>query len=366
MGMAQCRAALAGVVFTIAFALGPGQKMARAAGNTPAPAAAAWPNSNLNDDWKGATLDPKWHVTALGDAQEQDSSVKLDKGLLHLMAAGSDTWVGGDNNLYVWQPVNGDFQVTLELHSIAFTNQAAKCGIMVRSSLSKFSPNVFCQAMPKGGDLQVRLASATIGDSDTGPGSGCPGDMCNPWGDPNNDDPNRPVIQIRLTRTGDVFKAERSDDGGKTWAGEHSGSRAGQDTATNALGDDVLVGIAYDSHDAATVGEAVVGPITFTQMAQRPSGNGLLAATAVDANGMPVENVGLILNSGSTMVATTIGQDSSSNAIASDTASFFLKPGKYTIQAGENDTYQAGTPVPLEIKAAGEVQTLKIPIGKSK
>lgn len=357
LGAVVLAAVLAGIL---------GPPAASAQGTTPAPAAAPWPASNLSDNWKGTTLDPKWHVAVLGDAQQQDSSVKLDNGLLHLMAAGSDTWTGGDNNLYLWQPVNGDFQATLEIHSIAFTNQAAKCGIMVRSSLSKYSANIFCQAMPKGGDLQVRLADATIGSSDTGPGSGCPGTECNPWGDPNADDPNRPVIQIRLTRTGDVFKAERSDDGGKTWAGEHSGSLAGQDTQTNALGDDVIVGIAYDSHDVATVGEAVVGPITFTPMAARPTGNGLLAATAVDANGKPVENVGLILNSGSTMVATTIGQDSSSNPIASDTASFFLKPGMYTVQAGENDTYNAGAPVPLEIKTAGQVQEMKVPIGKAK
>lgn len=338
---------------------------AGAQGTAPAPAASPCP---LTDDWKAATLDPSWHVTVLGDAQEQDSSLKPDNGLLHLMAAGSDTWVGGDNNLYLWKPMNGDFQVVVEIHSIAFTNQAAKLGIMVRSSLSKYSPNVFCQAMPKGGDLQVRSADATIGDNDTGPGSGCPGDNCVAWGDPNNDDPNRPVILQRLTRRGDMFMAERSYDMGKTWGGLHTGSLAAQDIQMAHLPDDVLVGIAYDSHDVGTVGEAVAGPISCTQLATRPTGNGLAAATAVDASGKPVEDVGVVLlaANGTDRLGTTVGMDSSDSPIGSDTASFFLLPGKYMVQAAENDTYAAGAPVPFEIKAAGDIVDVKVPVGKAK
>jgi hypothetical protein len=121
------------------------------------------------------------------------------------------------------------------------------------------------------------------------------------------------------------------------------------------------------THDVGTVGEAVVGPISFTQGATRPAGTGLLAATAVDANGKPVEGVGLTLiaANGKDRLGTTVGMDTNSSPIASDTASFFLKPGMDLVQAAENDTYNAGAPVPLEIKNAGEVQELKVPIGKA-
>jgi hypothetical protein len=366
--------ALATAVLAAILAGGTRMPAAYAQGTTPAPApttaaAAPWPKSDLNDTWKGTTLDPKWNVTLVGDAQANasDSSVKLDGGLLHLMVNSSDTFNGGDNGIYLWQPANGDFQVTLEIHNVTFTADAAKIGIMVRSSLSQYSPNAFSLAMPKGGNLQLRQPTAKIGTADTGPSSGCPGANCVPWGDATMEDPNRPVILQRLTRMGDTFTEQRSYDMGKTWGGVHQGTLTGQDTGTVKLGDDVLVGIWYTTNNSAGgAGEAVLGPISFTQMATRPTGSGLLAATAVDANSQPVADVGLTLNSGTTMLGTTLGMDDSSNPIASDTASFFLKPGMYTLQAAENDTYNAGAPVPLEIKAAGDVQELKVPVGKAK
>ena len=117
-----------------------------------------------------------------------------------------------------------------------------------------------------------------------------------------------------------------------------------------------------------TVGQAVVGPISCTQISTRPTGNGLVTATAVGADGKPVEGVGLVLlaTNGTDRLGSTVGMDSSDSPIGSDTASFFLQPGKYMIQAAENDTYQAGTAIPFEIKSAGQSVDLKVPVGKAK
>jgi hypothetical protein len=213
----------AGAIVALALLGGVGIRTAYTQGTTP-------PASPLSDDWKGDKLDTtRWHVTVMGDAQDQENSYTVQNGLLHLKAGGSDIWGNGDNGLYLWQPANGDFQVTLEIHNIQRTDASAKVGVMVRTSLDKFSPNVFMQAMPKGGNMQVRQPGVDISGDDTGPGSSCPGDECVKWGDPDNEDPNRPVILQRLTRTGKSFKAERSYDGGKTWGGLHSGSLATQD-----------------------------------------------------------------------------------------------------------------------------------------
>jgi hypothetical protein len=324
-----------------------------AGSTTPAPVPAASP---LNDTWKGTTLDPNWHVTILGDAQDQEHSIKLDNGLLRLTAGGSDIFGKSDNGMYIWQPANGDFQVTLEMHNIAFTSASAKCGIMVRASLDTTSRYAAEFSMPWGGFLESRLTPAAAPPN----GSGCPGPECVAWGDPNAEDPSRPVILLRLTRKGDVFMAERSADGGKTWGHLRTGSLQGRDTIAVKLGDDVLVGIAYTSRNSSQTGEAVVGPITFTQLATRPTGNGLLAATATDASGQPVAEVGLIVKSGSDKLGTSVGA-----AITSNTASFFLKPGTYTVEAAETGTYKAGTPVPFEIKF-GQVQELKVKVGDKK
>jgi hypothetical protein len=311
----------------------------------------------LSDTWKGDTLDPKWNVTVLGNAQEQEHSVKVENGALRIQVGGSDIWENNDNGMFIWQPANGDFQVTLEIRGLKRTDDSAKLGIMVRKSLDITDVNVFTQVMPKGGTMQVR---SEYGGA-SGPGSGCPGDECNPFGDPYDGDlGNQPTVLQRLTRTGNKFKTDRSYDGGKTWVGLHTGSRVSQDENEVAMPDDVLVGIGMTSHNAGEVGEGVIGPITFVQTAARPTENGLVAATVTDANGAPVPEVGLVLKKGSDVAGTSVAAD-----IISNTASFFLAPGAYTIEAAESDAYAAGTPVPFEIQT-GKTVVLKVPVGKAK
>ena len=57
--------------------------------------------------------------------------------------------------------------------------------------------------------------------------------------------------------------------------------------------------------------------------------------------------------------------DGVSTVPTSNTASFFLAPGQYTVQAGETDKTSAGVPVPFDIKT-GETQDLKIKVGAAK
>lgn len=310
----------------------------------------------LSDTWRGDKLDTKWHVTVLGDAQEQNSSLKVENGHLRIRVGGTDIWNDNDNGIFIWQPANGDFQVTLEMTGLTRTSASAKLGIMVRQSLDIASPNVFMQGMPKGGTMQARREYGGT----SGPTSGCPGDECNPWGDPNESTlGNMPTILQRLTRTGSHFKAERSYDGGKTWVGLHTGSRVAQDEATVSLPDDVLVGIAMSSVNGSEVGEGLIGPILFVETAARPTENGLVAATATDSNGKPAADVGLILKRGSEVIGTSIGD------VISNTASFFLKPGAYTLETAESDRYQAGAPAPF-ILQTGKIEELKVVVGKAK
>lgn len=311
----------------------------------------------LSDTWQGDRLDPKWNITVLGDAQEQEWSVTVSNGQLRIVAGGSDIWNDNDNGIFIWQPANGDFQVTLEMRGLQRTDPSAKVGIMVRANLDITGINTYLQGMPKGGALQSRLQPG----GSSGPGSGCPSAECNPWGDPEESTiGNMPTIWQRLTRIGNQITAERSYDGGQTWVGLRKGSLAERDKATINLPDDVLVGIAMTSHNAGEVGEALLGPITFTQLATRPTNNGLVAATAVDENGAPARNVNLILKKGNDV----IGQSGNENWY-SNTASFFLPPGAYTIQTSEGDEYQAGQPVPFQIET-GKTVILKVPVGKAR
>jgi hypothetical protein len=346
-----------GAILGLALMGGTGVRLAFSQGTAPATDV-----SPLNDAWQGDKLDPKWRVTVLGDAQDQENTVTVENGKLLIKGGGSDVWVNGDNGTFIWQRANGDFDVILQVHNIERTDPTARVGIMVRSSLNKYSPNVFLAAMPKGGNLQVRLPEAVIGDNDTGPGSSCPGENCVPWGDPEEEDPNRPVILLRLSRKGNVFDAHRSFDNGKTWERLHRGERALLNTQTVNLPDDVLIGIGHTSHNTGQEGLGVVGPIQFIQTATRPTDNGLLVATATDENGKPVPDVGLIVKQGDKQAATSIVKNNAEEELASNTDSFFLKPGLYTIQTAESATHAAGAPVPFEVKA-GQVEELKVKVG---
>jgi hypothetical protein len=138
------------------------------------------------------------------------------------------------------------------------------------------------------------------------------------------------------------------------------GTIADRDQAEIEFPDDVLVGIALTSHNAGQEGEAVVGPIRFTQTAARPTTNGLVALTAVDADGAPVPDVGIEVLKASDIQGTSVG-----DVWASNTASFFLPPGTYTARVPEDDYYEAGEAVQFEVKT-GEVQVLKVKVGKEK
>lgn len=105
-----------------------------------------------------------------------------------------------------------------------------------------------------------------------------------------------------------------------------------------------------------------MGPFTFTQIAARPTGKGLIALTATNDGGTPVADTGLEVLKGTDVVGSSVHSDL---IFASNTASFFLAPGAYTVRTAEKDTYAAGTPGPFEIKA-GVVQELKVKAGKKK
>ena len=174
---------------------------------------------------------------------------------------------------------------------------------------------------------------------------------------------------MRLTRTGNTFVAARSDDGGKTWGTLHNEDNPDKDIVEVEMPDDVLIGIAScavfapGTEDPPTT-EAIVGPFTFTQTAARPTTNGLIALTAVDDKGVHAPGAFLIVKDQDGSEVGNTRNDITDPA-TSNTGSFFLPPGMYTVEAGETDLNAAGVPVPFEIKT-GQVQELKVRVGAAK
>jgi hypothetical protein len=309
------------------------------------------------DDWKGDALDAKWHVTILGDAQPEANVVKVENGTLRVTAGGSDIWNNNDNGVFLWQPANGDFEAIVEIRSITKISDALnsnKVGIMVRPNLDNHSAHIYAIAMPKGTHLQARTGVGV----DAGPASGDAGRLA--WGDGSG---NGPTMWMRLVRLGNKFTASRSFDGGKTWERIHDDAHPTTDTIELEMPDDVLMGIsvgAIHGTDNTTLVDAVVGPFQYTQLTTRPTVNGLLAATATDAKGVPVDGSSLVVKKGTDVVASTVTTVGPSN-----TGSFFLAPGLYTIETGDTDKNAASLPVPFEVKTA-QAAELKVAVGAPK
>ncbi len=155
-----------------------------------------------------------------------------------ISAGGTDIGGAADQFRFVYKPLNGNGSITLKVDSIANTNASAKAGVMIRETLTAGSRNAFLAVTPGSGVLfQWRdITGGTTANSTTA------GLKAPYW--------------VRITRTGNVFKAERSADG-KTW------TQQGVDT-TIPMTANVYIGIAVTSRNANQITTAQVSSVSTT------------------------------------------------------------------------------------------------------
>ncbi len=164
----------------------------------------------------------------------------VDKGnnAFLMSAAGTDIWGTGDQFRFAYKQLSGNGSITMRVDSIGNTNVWAKAGPMIRENLETGSKNVYFAVTPGSGvSFQWRAtASGASANSQT------TGLVAPYW--------------VRITRTGNNFKAERSADG-KTW------TQQGTDTGI-LMTANVYIGMAVTSHDAAQTTMAEVSNVSTT------------------------------------------------------------------------------------------------------
>jgi len=153
----------------------------------------------------------------------------LDDGkTVTISAAGDDIWNAADAFRFVYKRLNGDGSITTKVDSIVQTDVWAKAGVMIRESLTPGSANAAnIVSAASGVSFQWRPfaddVSANVGQS---------GLKAPYW--------------VRLTRTGNTFKAEASADG-KTW------SSIGTDPTASSrdvvMGGSIYIGRCLTSHN---------------------------------------------------------------------------------------------------------------------
>jgi len=146
-----------------------------------------------------------------------------------MSSAGTDIWNTADQFRFVFKRLTGDGWIIAKVESIDNTNAWAKAGVMIRGTLdagSRFAYNIVSAA--SGASFGQRTMTDTAATSA----------------------PATTIIVapywVKLTRTGDVFKAEISADG-KTWTAATADATASSATVT--MTGSLYVGLCVTSHN---------------------------------------------------------------------------------------------------------------------
>jgi len=190
-----------------------------------------------------------WKSEDIGDTK--NGSTKEEGGKIIVEANGADIWGTADGCRFVYQEINGDFEISAQVVSLERANEWSKAGLMARQSLDANSPNAFLNVTP---DHGVKMIHRDTVGANTGP---------SPW-EKNAEAP----VYLKLVREGDIFTAYMSDDG-KIWK-EAEVAAGTPSTAEVKLEEPILVGMAVTSHVAGTLTTAVFDHITGSFLAVEP------------------------------------------------------------------------------------------------
>lgn len=176
----------------------------------------------------GSTLPAPWQSSDIGTVGLAGSAA-YSSGTFNVQASGANIYGTSDNFRYVYQPLNGDGQITARVASLENTDPFAKAGVMIRESLLAGSANVNLVTTPSNGTLLYYRS--TNGGTQTVPTTPAP----------------TSPMWMRLQRTGDSIIASTSVDG-ITW----------NDIATQSIPmtTSVYIGLALTAHSNTVLNHA--------------------------------------------------------------------------------------------------------------
>ncbi len=198
----------------------------------------AWREFETAQDWSGNGAD----TLVLYVRGNAPGFVEAADGSIIMNGIGTDIWNNGDQFRYAYKSLSGNGSMTVRVDSIALSNEWAKAGVMIRETLEAGSKHAFVALTPTpshGLSFQRRpTADAASANTDVA-------DIALPhW--------------VKLTRTGNVFAAQQSEDG-ETWTDIVVSPALDIGMAAN-----VYIGLAVCSHDTAIVTGAEFSNVSTT------------------------------------------------------------------------------------------------------
>ncbi len=123
-----------------------------------------------DDDFSGSTLNSKWIVGEVGDANS--SATTVSGGILDVATASSNIWVNpNDNFTFVHQSVpNGDYAATAQVIAVPAKVDWQVGGLMMRAAQDPFSPMAYNQVTPNYNTQDKNRLTWDADDTDNGSG----------------------------------------------------------------------------------------------------------------------------------------------------------------------------------------------------
>jgi len=161
-------------------------------------------------------------------------------GEIIMNAVGTDIWDPTDQFRFAYKNLSGNGSIIVRVDSLARSDGWAKAGVMIRETLEPGSTNAYIAISPDNG-VVFQHRPMTDGASAF---TGTPGLIAPCW--------------VKLTRTGDTFTAQQSEDG-LTWI-----DITPITPVDISMGANVYVGLAVTSHNANIVTGAEFSNISTT------------------------------------------------------------------------------------------------------
>ena len=184
-----------------------------------------------------ALAEGPWSSGDIGDVGRAGAA-EIAGATIRVRGAGADVWDRADAFHFVYQPIQGDVDVTARLSSVQHVRAWSKAGVMIRAGSDPGAEHGFLLGSAgKGFAFQRRTTAGGLSAHSAAGMGPAPG-----W--------------LRLSRRGQRLNAYRSDDGLR-W------TLVGSEPIR--MGREVLVGVAVSSHTRTAVAQAVFDQVTITR-----------------------------------------------------------------------------------------------------
>jgi uncharacterized repeat protein (TIGR03806 family) len=200
---------------------------------------AAWINSLPPD---AGTLPPPWGNTDAGFVGIPGDA-SYSGGSFTLVGSGDDIWNNADAFHYVYQPLNGDGQITARVVAVQNTDPWAKAGVMIRETLAAGSAHAMMVVTPGNGTaFQRRTATDGFSEHTAGPAATAP-------------------YWVRLNRAGETLTGSVSDNG-TAWTPVGS--------VDIAMSSQVYVGLAVTAHNNSMLNSSALDNVSVVTNSNAP------------------------------------------------------------------------------------------------